>query len=62
LIEDIPYSLLKNAIVSEPRFINIFPSDDNNLKVVYSFSIKNSNEEYISQVKENLSDIDYEWV
>ncbi len=62
LIEDIPYSLLKNAIVSEPRFINIFPSDDNNLKVVYSFSIKNSNEKYISQVKENLSDIDYEWV
>ena len=61
LIEDIPYSLLKNAIVSEPRFINIFPSDDNNLKVVYSFSIKNSNEEYISQVKENLLDIDYEW-
>ena len=61
LIEDIPYSLFKNAIVSEPRFINIFPSDDNNLKVVYSFSIKNSNEEYISQVKENLSDIDYEW-
>ena len=62
LIEDIPYSLLKNAIVSEPRFINIFPSDDNTLKVVYSFSIKNSNEEYISQVKENLSDLDYEWV
>jgi len=62
LIEDIPYSLLKNAIVSEPRFVNIFPSDDNNLKVVYSFSIKNSNEEYISQIKENLSDIDYEWV
>ena len=61
LIEDIPYSLLKNAIVSEPRFVNIFPSDDNNLKVVYSFSIKNSDEEYISQVKENLSDIDYEW-
>jgi len=61
LIEDIPYSLLKNAIVSEPRFVNIFPSDDNNLKVVYSFSIKNSNEEYISQVKENLSDIDYDW-
>ncbi len=61
LIEDIPYSLLKNAIVSEPRFVNIFPSDDNTLKVVYSFSIKNSNEEYISQVKENLSDIDYTW-
>ena len=61
LIEDIPYSLLKNAIVSEPRFINIFPSDDNNLKVVYSFSIKNSKEEYISHIKENLSDIDYEW-
>ena len=61
LIEDIPYSLLKNAVVSEPRFVNIFPSDDNTLKVVYSFSIKNSKEEYISQVKENLSDIDYEW-
>ena len=61
LIEDIPYSLLKNAIVSEHRFVNIFPSDDDNLKVVYSFSIKNSDEEYISQVKENLSDIDYEW-
>ena len=62
LIEDIPYSLLKNAIVSEPRFVNIFPSDDDNLKVVYSFSIKNIKEEYISQIKENLSDIDYEWV
>lgn len=62
LIEPTEYFVLKNAIVNEPRLVNMLPSDDGKLKVVYTFTFKNLNEEYTSQAVENLSDVDYEWV
>ena len=49
-------------MISEPRFVNLFPSDDNNLKAVYTFYFRNWNDEYVTQAIENVSDLDYEWV
>ena len=51
-----------NFLISEPRFVNLFPSDDNNLKAVYTFYFRNWNDEYVTQAIENVSDLDYEWV
>ena len=51
-----------NFLFSEPRFVNLFASDDNNLKAVYTFYFRNWNDEYVTQAVENVSDLEYEWV
>ena len=51
-----------NFLISEPRFVNLFVSDDNNLKAVYTFKFRNWNDKYVTQAVENVSDLEYEWV
>ena len=49
--------------INEPRFVNLFASENGKIKVVYTFEFKDVNWEYVSQAIENISDIEYnrEW-
>ena len=47
---------------SEPRFVNLFPSDDDKLEAVYTFYFRNWNDEHVTKAIENVSDLEYEWV
>ena len=51
-----------NFLFSEPRFVNLFASDDNKLKAVYTFYFRNWNDEHVTKAIENVSDLEYEWV
>jgi len=51
-----------NFLLSEPRFVNLFASDDNKLKAVYTFYFRNWNDEHVTKAIENVSDLEYEWV
>ena len=51
-----------NFLFSEPRFVNLFASDDNNLKGVYTFYFRNWDDEHVTKAIENVSDLEYEWV
>lgn len=51
-----------NFLFSEPRFVNLFASDDDKLKAVYTFYFRNWNDEHVTKAIENVSDLEYEWV
>ena len=51
-----------NFLISEPRFVNLFASEDNKLRAVYTFYFRNWNDEYVTQAIENVSDLEYEWI
>ena len=51
-----------NFLFSEPRFVNLFASDDDKLKAVYTFYFRNWNDEHVIKAIENVSDLEYEWV
>ncbi len=51
-----------NFLLSEPRFVNLFASDDDKLKAVYTFHFRNWNDEHVTKAIENVSDLEYEWV
>jgi hypothetical protein len=55
------YSDFKNLLIHEQYFVNLFPSDTDDLKVVYNYSFKDKNEKNIIQAEENLSNIEYSW-
>ena len=60
LIKESKYSEITNLLIHEPRFVNLFPSGTDNLKVVYNYNFKSLSEEQLSQAIESLSDIEYE--
>ncbi len=47
-------------LITENRFVSVLPSDNDKIKVVYTFHFKWKWEELVTAV-ENLSDIDYSW-
>ena len=51
-----------NFLFSEPRFVNLFTSDDDKLKAVYTFYFRNWNDEHVTKAIENVSDLEHEWV
>ena len=53
--------LFWDILFSNPQFANIHLSDNDKLKVIYTFNFRNSNPEYVSQAMENISDLDYKF-
>ena len=53
--------LFWGILFSNPQFANVHLSDNDKLKVVYTFNFRNSNPEYISQAMKNISDLDYKF-
>ena len=53
--------LFWGILFSNPQFANIHLSDNDKLKVVYTFNFRNSNPKYVSQAMENISDLDYKF-
>ena len=51
-----------NFLFGEPRFVNLFVSDDDKVKAVYTFYFRNWNDDYVTQAIQNVSDLEYEWV
>ena len=47
-------------LITENRFVSVLPSDNDKIKVVYTFHFKWKWDELVTAV-ENLSDIDYSW-
>ena len=47
-------------LITENRFVSVLPSDNDQIKVVYTFHFKWKWEELVTAV-ENISDIDYSW-
>ncbi len=61
-LADIWGSLLGHGgLINHSRYVNILVSEDDNIKVVYNFTFKWW-EELLTQVVENLSEIEYEWL
>ena len=49
-----------DILITENRFISVLPSDNDKIKVVYTFNFKWQWEE-LAKAVENISDIDYSW-
>ena len=49
-----------DILITENRFVSVLPSDNDKIKVVYTFHFKWKWEELVTAV-ENISDIDYSW-
>ena len=50
----------RNFLIAENTFISVWPSDDDKIKVVYTFNFKWT-ENGLATAIENISDIDYSW-
>ena len=49
-----------DILITENRFVSVLPSDNDRIKVVYTFNFKWKWEE-LAKAVENISDIDYSW-